>query len=96
MVASPVFGSFVIIATAGSNSRRRATQRVAGIIALLLQVYSGRQHQQVLATTPTFVDEIGLSTHLSSHRANGLALMLERVRAFASAHASEDFAEDDT
>lgn len=69
---------------------------VAGIIALLLQVYSGRQPQQVLATTPTFVDEIGLSTHLSSHRANGLALMLERIRAFASAHASEDFAEDDT
>ncbi len=69
---------------------------VAGIITLLLQVYSGRQPQQVLATTPTFVDEIGLSTHLSLHRANGLALMLERVRAFASAHASEDFAEDDT
>ena len=69
---------------------------VAGIIALLLQVYSGRQPQQVLATTPTFVDEIGLSTHLSSHRANGLALMLERIRAFATAHVSEDFAEDDT
>ena len=69
---------------------------VAGIIALLLQVYSGRQPQQVLATTPTFVDEIGLSTHLSPHRANGLALMLERIRAFPTAHASEDFAEDDT
>ena len=69
---------------------------VAGIIALLLQVYSGRQPQQVLATTPTFVDEIGLSTHLSPHRANGLALMLERIRAFATAHASEDLAEDDT
>ena len=69
---------------------------VAGIIALLLQVYSGRQPQQVLATTPKFVDEIGLSTHLSSHRANGLALMLERIRAFATAHASRDFAEYDT
>ena len=69
---------------------------VAGIIALRLQVYSGRQPQQVLATTPTFVDEIGFSTLLSSHRANGLALMLERVRASATAHASEDFAEGDT
>ena len=68
---------------------------VAGIIALFLQVYSGRQPQQVLATTPTLVDEIGLSTHLSPHRANGLALMLERIRAFATAHASEDFDEDD-
>ncbi len=69
---------------------------VAGIIALLLQVYSGRQPQQVLATTPIFVDEIGRSTHLSLHRANGLALMLERIRAFATAHASEGFTEDDT
>ena len=68
---------------------------VAGIIALLLQVYSGRQPQQVLATTPTFVDEIGLSTHLSPHRANGLALMLERIRAFATAHASEGLAKDE-
>ena len=68
---------------------------VAGIIALLFQVYSGQQPQQVLATTPTFVDEIGLSTHLSPHRANGLALMLERIRAFATAHASEDFAENE-
>ena len=68
---------------------------VAGIITLLLQVYSGRQPQQVLATTPIFVEEIGLSTHLSPHRANGLALMLERIRAFATAHASEDFAEDE-
>ena len=69
---------------------------VAGIIALLLQVYSGRQPQQVLATTPTFVDEIGFSTLLSSHRANGLALILERFCAFATAPSSEDFAEDDT
>ncbi|MEC8372247.1 MAG: SufE family protein, partial [Pseudomonadota bacterium] len=42
---------------------------VAGIIALRLQVYSGRHPQHVLATTLTFVAEIGFSTRLSSHRA---------------------------
>ena len=68
---------------------------VAGIITLLLQVYSGRQPQQILATSPTFVDETGLAEHLSPHRANGLALMLERIRAFATAHASEGLAKDE-
>ena len=67
---------------------------VAGIIALLLQVYSGRQPQQILATSPTFVEEIGLATHLSPHRANCLALMLERIRAFATAHVPEKHAQD--
>ena len=67
---------------------------VAGIIALLLQVYSGRQPQQILATSPTFIDEIGLAEHLSPHRANGLALMLERIRAFATEHISESLTGD--
>ena len=67
---------------------------VAGIIALLLQVYSGRRPQQILTTSPTFIDEIGLTQHLSPHRSNGLALMLKRIHAFATAHVSEGLAED--
>ena len=61
---------------------------VAGIIALLLMVYSGRQPDEVLATSPAFIDEIGLADHLSPHRANGLSLMLARIRALATVHAS--------
>ncbi len=60
---------------------------VAGLIALLLKVYSGRQPDQVLAASPAFIDEIGLAEHLSPHRANGLSLMLARIRMFAMAHA---------
>ena len=59
---------------------------VAGLIALLLNVYSGRQPDQVLATSPAFIHEIGLAEHLSPHRANGLSLMLARIRAFAMAY----------
>ncbi len=59
---------------------------VAGLIALLLKVYSGRQPDQVLATSPAFIDEIGLAEHLSPHRANGLSLMLARIRTFAMAY----------
>ncbi len=68
---------------------------VAGLIALLLKVYSGRQPDQILATSPSFIDEIGLAEHLSPHRANGLSLMLERVRAFAMAHVADDLAGSD-
>lgn len=65
---------------------------VAGLIALLLKVYSGRRPDQVLATSPAFIDEIGLAEHLSPHRANGLALMLARIRTFATAHVSGNLA----
>ncbi len=58
---------------------------VAGLIALLLKVYSGRQPDQVLAASPAFIDEIGLAEHLSPHRAN--CLLLARIRMFAMAHA---------
>ena len=65
---------------------------VAGIIALLLRVYSGRRPDEVLATSPAFIDEIGLAEHLSPHRANGLSLMLARIRTFATAHVSGNLA----
>ena len=59
---------------------------VAGLIALLLEVYSGRRPDEILATSPAFIEEIGLAEHLSPHRANGLSLMLARIRTFATAH----------
>lgn len=62
---------------------------VAGLIALLLKVYSGRTPREILETAPTFVEEIGLASHLSPNRANGLALMLARIRAVAAAHVTE-------
>jgi len=57
---------------------------VAGLIALLLKVYSGRTPQEILDASPAFIDAIGLSEHLSPNRANGLALMLARIRALAA------------
>lgn len=60
---------------------------VAGLIALLLKVYSGRTPVEVLTASPAFIEEIGLAEHLSPHRANGLSLMLARIRQFAMTHA---------
>jgi len=63
---------------------------VAGLIALVLKVYSGRTPREILDSSPTFIDAIGLSEHLSPNRANGLALMLARIRALAAQVQSQD------
>ena len=56
---------------------------VSGLIALLLRVYSGRPAREILATEPSFVDAIGLKSHLSPTRSNGLSAMLARIREIA-------------
>jgi len=56
---------------------------VSGLIALLLRVYSGRSAQEILDTEPRFIEAIGLAKHLSPTRSNGLAAMLQTIRAKA-------------
>jgi cysteine desulfuration protein SufE len=58
---------------------------VSGLVALVLRVYSGRPADEILATEPEFVDRIGLKAHLSPTRSNGLAALLARIKAIASA-----------
>lgn len=56
---------------------------VAGLIALVLRVYDGRAPEEILATEPWFVKEIGLQDHLSPTRSNGLHAMLARIKDIA-------------
>ncbi|MCB1741892.1 MAG: SufE family protein [Gammaproteobacteria bacterium] len=58
---------------------------VSGLIALILRVYNGRTAQEILATEPRFVAAIGLDSHLSPTRKNGLHAMLEAIRERAAA-----------
>ena len=53
---------------------------VSGLIALLTRVYSGCSAQQIACTEPYFIREIGLSSHLSPTRANGLHAMLQAIK----------------
>jgi len=53
---------------------------VSGLIALLIQVYSGCSAHQIVDTEPYFIREIGLSDHLSLTRANGLHAMLCAIK----------------
>ena len=52
---------------------------VSGLIALLIQVYSGASAEQILNTQPEFIKAIGLQQHLSATRANGLHAMLQAI-----------------
>ena len=57
---------------------------VSGLIALLTRVYSGCSARQILETKPYFIEAIGLSSHLSPTRANGLHAMLNAINAYAA------------
>lgn len=57
----------------------------SGLIALLLEIYSGRRPQEILSTPFTLADRIGLQANLSPSRANGFANMVRRIREEAAA-----------
>ena len=56
---------------------------VSGLAALVLRVYSGRRAEDIVVAEPRFIHEIGLGSHLSPSRSNGLAALLARVRELA-------------
>lgn len=56
---------------------------VSGLIALLINTYSGCSAQQIVNTEPYFIEKIGLSEHLSPTRANGLHAMLQAIKGHA-------------
>ena len=56
---------------------------VAGLIALLVMVYSNRRPAEILATPPDFIRKIQLDDHLSPTRSNGLAAMVQQIRQMA-------------
>jgi cysteine desulfuration protein SufE len=57
---------------------------VSGLIALLLRVYSGRPPEEILATDPVFLKDLGLLEALSTNRGNGIAAMARKVREVAA------------
>ena len=59
---------------------------VSGLIALLLRVYSGRSPEEILATDPVFLKDLGLLEALSTNRGNGIAAMARAVRDVAAVH----------
>jgi cysteine desulfuration protein SufE len=60
-----------------------------GIIALLLRVLSGQTAQAILEEELFFIDQIGLTNHLSPTRANGLLSMVKQIKMDAMALKAE-------
>ena len=57
---------------------------VSGLIALLLRVYSGRAPDEIVATDPVFLKDLGLLEALSTNRGNGIAAMARKIRELAA------------
>lgn len=60
---------------------------VKGLVAMLLEIYSGSTPEEILTTPPEFLKAIGFEGNLSPSRANGLFAMIKQIRYFATAFA---------
>lgn len=58
---------------------------VAGLIALLLKVYSGRTPREIVDNPPDFLQRIGVWENITSNRINGLNGMIALIRGVAEA-----------
>ncbi|MFP8490114.1 SufE family protein [Gracilimonas sp. Q87] len=61
-----------------------------GLVSLMIRFYSGREPDVILNTKPEFIEEIGMSSHLSPTRANGLASMIKQMKIYAMAFKSSE------
>ena len=59
---------------------------VAGLIALVLGIYSGKTPKYIIETQPNFISDIGLDKHLSPTRSNGLSSLLNKIEETANLH----------
>ncbi|MCQ2083043.1 MAG: SufE family protein [Bacteroidaceae bacterium] len=57
-----------------------------GLIGLLIRTLSGHTPQEILDSDVHFIDDIGLTQHLSPTRSNGLLSMLKQIRTYALAY----------
>tara|TARA_B100001057_G_scaffold195530_1_gene196277 strand:+ start:89 stop:517 length:429 start_codon:yes stop_codon:yes gene_type:complete len=56
-----------------------------GIIALLIRVLNEQEPKNIIETKLEFINQIGLTNHLSPTRANGLLEMVKQMKTYAYA-----------
>lgn len=57
-----------------------------GLVSLMIYVLSGHTPQEIAAADIYFIDAIGLSSHLSPTRSNGLLSMLKQMKLYSIAY----------
>ena len=60
-----------------------------GLIGLLIRVLSEHTPKEILDCDVHFIDEIGLTQHLSPTRSNGLLSMLKQIKTYALAYSGK-------
>lgn len=57
-----------------------------GLVAILVNLYSGRTPPEIRSGTLDFLGQIGLASHLTPSRVNGLHAMFRRIQRYALEH----------
>ena len=57
-----------------------------GIAGLLIRVFSGQTPHDIVNANLDFIDQIGLTQHLSPTRSNGLLSMVKQIKYYALAY----------
>ena len=60
-----------------------------GIISLLIRVFSGHKPEDIIESNIDFIEKIGINSHLSQTRANGLLSMVKQIKIYALAYQSK-------
>jgi cysteine desulfuration protein SufE len=59
---------------------------VKGIAVLLCDLYSGEPPEQIAQGSPAFLQELGITQHLSPNRRNSLGKIWRKMQGFARSH----------
>ncbi len=62
---------------------------VKGLISMLIGVLSGHCPEEILATEMSFINKIGMTSHLAQTRSNGLRAMVKQMKNYALAFSAE-------
>ena len=58
-----------------------------GIAGVLTDFYSGARPQEILQVQPDFLEQVGITQHLTPNRRNGLTNLSKRIESFARSSA---------
>jgi cysteine desulfuration protein SufE len=59
---------------------------VKGIAVLLCELYSGQPAKEIVQSSPAFLEDLGITQHLTPNRRNSLAKIQQIMQAFAREH----------
>lgn len=59
---------------------------VKGLISMLIRVLSGRTPDEIINAPLSFIQRIGMTTHLAQTRSNGLLSMVKQMKNYALAY----------